>query len=223
MQCLLSHNITFYPSYFMKTSGLKNRRRAVAPVIATLLMVAIAVVGGMLVFVFAQDFFTQTESMTGPTIEQLQIYGYDFRDIEGPGLVRDHDGTVCTAVTNAKNGDLRDGDHVTLFVRNHGNLPVFIDQVTFFGGPSIQTPAAALLAAIPAPGAWGRVADGACATTLLDDPVLPGQEATIMIGWDDDFLNPAADLKVGRPVFISITSDAGNVFTKTAINGRSVG
>ncbi len=50
-----------------------RERRAVAPVIATLLMVAIAVVGGMLVFVFAQDFFTQTDSMTGPTIELLQV------------------------------------------------------------------------------------------------------------------------------------------------------
>ncbi|MEK0340135.1 MAG: archaellin/type IV pilin N-terminal domain-containing protein, partial [Nitrosopumilus sp.] len=33
-------------------------RRAVAPVIATLLLVAIAVVGGSIVFVFAQGFFS---------------------------------------------------------------------------------------------------------------------------------------------------------------------
>ena len=33
------------------------QKRAVAPVIATLLLVAIAVVGGSIIFVFSQDFF----------------------------------------------------------------------------------------------------------------------------------------------------------------------
>ncbi|MGI0082773.1 MAG: archaellin/type IV pilin N-terminal domain-containing protein, partial [Nitrosopumilaceae archaeon] len=55
-----------------------QRRRAVAPIIATLLMVAIAVVGGILIFVFAQGFFTDT-SIQGPTIDSLEIFGYDAR------------------------------------------------------------------------------------------------------------------------------------------------
>lgn len=41
-----------------KSRGSKNfPRRGVAPVIATLLLVAIAVVGGSIIFVFAQGFF----------------------------------------------------------------------------------------------------------------------------------------------------------------------
>ena len=112
-----------------------TKRRSVAPVIATLLMVAIAVVGGMLVFVFAQDFFTQTESMSGPRIEQIQIYGYDFRDVSSNKIVN-HDGDLCVNVGGDAGGDLRTTDVVALYIRNNGNLPVFIGAVKLFGaGP----------------------------------------------------------------------------------------
>ena len=204
---------------------LRNRR-SVAPVIATLLMVAIAVVGGMLVFVFAQDFFTQTESMTGPTIEQLQIYGYDFRDV-GSGKIKSHDGIVCLVITGTTLGTMADADHAALFVRNHGNVPVFIDQVTFFGGPSAQGVAiATMAAATPPAGDWvvvDRDDTAECLTSTVDSPVLPGEERTILVGWDEDFCDPVCNPKVGRPIFVAVTTDAGNVFTKTVINGRAVG
>ena len=49
----------------MKTTNEhKYSQRAVAPIIATLLMVAISVVGGILIFVFAQGFFTDTNIQT---------------------------------------------------------------------------------------------------------------------------------------------------------------
>jgi len=45
-----------------KSRGSKNSpRRGVAPVIATLLLVAIAVVGGSIIFVFGQAFFLQVK------------------------------------------------------------------------------------------------------------------------------------------------------------------
>ena len=52
-------------------------RRAVAPVIATLLLVAIAVVGGSIVFVFSQGFFSSAQISGSPNIESLKITGYD--------------------------------------------------------------------------------------------------------------------------------------------------
>jgi len=59
----------------------KRNHRAVAPVIATLLMVAIAVVGGTIIFVFAQGFFSQAQISGTPTIEAVKIMGYDARDV----------------------------------------------------------------------------------------------------------------------------------------------
>ncbi|GFN40744.1 MAG: hypothetical protein YK1312THETA_50001, partial [Marine Group I thaumarchaeote] len=44
-----------------KLARWRTKHRAVAPVIATLLMVAIAVVGGTIIFVFSQGFFNQAQ------------------------------------------------------------------------------------------------------------------------------------------------------------------
>ena len=68
----------------MNTTTLKpkertSNRRAVAPVIATLLMVAIAVVGGTIIFVFSQGFFSSSQISGSPTIEAVKILGYDAR------------------------------------------------------------------------------------------------------------------------------------------------
>ena len=54
-----------------------TNRRAVAPVIATLLMVAIAVVGGTIIFVFSQGFFSQSQISGNPSIESVKILGYE--------------------------------------------------------------------------------------------------------------------------------------------------
>ena len=92
-------------------------RRAVAPVIATLLLVAIAVVGGSIVFVFSQGFFSQAQVSGTPTIESLKFSGYDARD--GADLTM-HDGTVTGLVMgNASNG-LVTGERIAVYVQNQG-------------------------------------------------------------------------------------------------------
>ncbi|MFQ5572867.1 MAG: archaellin/type IV pilin N-terminal domain-containing protein, partial [Nitrosopumilaceae archaeon] len=64
-----------------KVKNRNSRRRAVAEVIATLLLVAIAVVGGTIIFVFSQGFFSQSQVSGTPTIESVKILGYDARDV----------------------------------------------------------------------------------------------------------------------------------------------
>ena len=61
----------------MSKQNKLTSRRAVAPVIATLLLVAIAVVGGSIVFVFSQGFFSSAQISGAPQIESMQIVGYD--------------------------------------------------------------------------------------------------------------------------------------------------
>jgi len=50
-----------------------RKHRAVAPVIATLLMVAIAVVGGTIIFVFSQGFFSNSQISGTPQIESYVV------------------------------------------------------------------------------------------------------------------------------------------------------
>ena len=199
------------------------KRRSVAPVIATLLMVAIAVVGGMLVFVFSQDFFTQTDSMTGPTIEQIQIYGYDARDL-ADSKIENHESVVCPVSGNVS-GSLTEVDTIALYLRNHGNQPVLINEVNVFGtGATSLTGSSALAATnaseVPGAGEWTIVTIDTCVTGNTNLPIAIGDDATILLGWSTSAFR---DVKVGRPVFISVETAAGNIFTKNLISGRSVG
>jgi len=142
-----------------------GKRRAVAPVIATLLMVAIAVVGGMLVFVFAQDFFTATDNLSGPTIELLQIYGYDFRDRLTGAAIENHNGSVCV-VAGKTGGTLENDDVVALYVRNLGANDIIIADVSINGNKlDALTTAAILTTSNPTGNSWGvltKVTDEVC-------------------------------------------------------------
>ena len=98
----------------LKPKELKSNHRAVAPVIATLLMVAIAVVGGTIIFVFSQGFFSSSQISGTPQIEALSIAGYDATD--STSLIA-HEGTVMASiggtVDNTKSADERIAIYVT--------------------------------------------------------------------------------------------------------------
>jgi len=97
--------------------------------------------------------------------------------------------------------------------------------LVFFGAAVLEETTAGIAAAVPGPAEWGLVVADTCTAIAPSEtnPIKPGENATILIGWDEAFLSPSAQLKVGRPVFVTVTTDAGNVITKTVINGRSVG
>jgi large subunit ribosomal protein L15e len=117
------------------------QRRGIAPVIATLLLVAIAVVGGSIVFVFAQEFFTESQISGTPSIELIKIIGYDASDAE---QVKAHDGidilptNCCGESDGLKNADER----ITIYLQNNGVKQVFISVIkgVFFKAdmPSLQ-------------------------------------------------------------------------------------
>jgi flagellin-like protein len=84
-------------------TNINNRRlhsrRGVAPIIATLLLVAIAVVGGAIVFAYSQNFFSSSQISGKPNIESLKVIGYDGRDI-ATGL-SDHNGIAMALSAGA--------------------------------------------------------------------------------------------------------------------------
>lgn len=107
-------------------------RRGVAPVIATLLLVAIAVVGGSTVFVFAQDSFSTSQISGTNEVEYLKIVGYDLRDVEKLFL---HDGSeilaknCCGVSDGIKNSDER----IAIHLQNNSVKPVTISELRFAG------------------------------------------------------------------------------------------
>ena len=133
-------------NYAMKTipeMDFKNKRRAVAPIIATLLMVAIAVVGGILIFVFAQGFFTDI-NVGAPTIELVEVFGYDARDgislTMHTGAQLDMNAVQITTVGDSKTaGVLGDKDAISIHIRNRGNQAVIIEKVKVYGATYTQS------------------------------------------------------------------------------------
>ncbi|MCZ6582021.1 MAG: hypothetical protein O6761_02475 [Thaumarchaeota archaeon] len=204
----------------------RNKRRAVAPIIATLLMVAIAVVGGILIFVFAQGFFTDI-NVGAPNIELLEIYGYDARDTVNLAF---HTGDEL-AVSIAADGKLSDNDAFTVYVRNRGNTAVIIEKVKVFGATYLQT-ATPVACSTTAPVAQtflmideDTIADDtAPINAVLSDCALSfytigaNAEATIILRYEDS-VNNGASVKIGRPIPIVIQTGNGGSFIKQLQNG----
>ena len=214
----------------MKTiNDYKYSQRAVAPIIATLLMVAISVVGGILIFVFAQGFFTDT-NIQSPNVESLEIFGYDARDRAGlrthifdPAATEGAAGgtsTLSTAPTATTLG-LRDADAITVFVRNKGSGSVAIDRIQVFGSDYLWDASTAATTALPATSKFAISVTGLPLTILTTSPVIgPGQDATIIIRYEQDTNGP---VKVGRPIPVTIVTGSGATFTKQVQNGVTVG
>ena len=217
----------------MKTiNDYKYSQRAVAPIIATLLMVAISVVGGILIFVFAQGFFTDT-NIAAPSIESLHIFGYDATN---SAAVKPHNFDVgATAgaqyglqTANAANtgtdiGKLIEADHVLLYVRNTGNVPVVISSIKIFA-LSYTPVSAACTTALPAKLTFSVSSLGTLAD-CTDQPVIEaGSDVTVYIGYDEGLTTGGnGKIKIGRPLPVTIVTANGATFSKHLQLGLQLG
>jgi len=175
-------------------------------------MVAISVVGGILIFVFSQGFFQDTQ-IAAPTIENVEIWGYNATDRTTIGT---HTGTEV-AGAGAKNNKIADGEDFTVFIRNSGGGDTLISEVEVFGVKFTYNDGSGALATTAAKD-WTMSTNGK--DDCLCQIISAGQEATILIGWEEDVNGP---LKVGRPITVKITTGAGATFTKQIVSGRDVG
>ena len=193
---------------------IMDKRRAVAPIIATLLMVAISVVGGILIFVFAQGFFQDTQ-IAAPTIDNLEIWGYNATDST---RLQTHAG-VTPITTGAVNNKIADGEQFAVFIRNSGGGDLLISEVLVFGVAfTADLTTGAIATGTTVDQEWIMTTDGVngCGCQLL----AAGQEATIIIDYDSDV---NGEVKVGRPVPVKIVTGSGISFTKHLVSGRDVG
>ena len=203
-------------------------RRAVAPVIATLLLVAIAVVGGSIVFVFSQGFFSSAQISGAPQIESLQIDGYDATDAANLQL---HDGglidqqAVPLVLSGVANNGLLTGERVAVYVTNQGVSQAALTEVRFAG--SIYTYATAATLDDFAANTWLdaqeftimnkgialAVAEVSQSPTAI---IQPGQQATILLELEQD-------VSFGRDAQFKLTTANGAVFVGTVVAGQQSG
>jgi flagellin-like protein len=206
-------------------------RRAVAPVIATLLLVAIAVVGGSIIFVFSQGFFSSAQISGSPQIESIKILGYDSTD--GNSMVY-HDGVTMTNATSGADDSLglKAGEYIGVYVKNDSVNKVTFSEIRLAGNVfEYKDLAGAELPDYNADGAtdlndgeysivvvgYDTVANEEGVTISASAAELqPGEQATIVMELDKD-------IKSGRDLQFKLTTASGSVFVGTINSGQQSG
>jgi len=211
----------------LKQKERKSNHRAVAPVIATLLMVAIAVVGGTIIFVFAQGFFSSSQISGTPQIESLKILGYDARAIANQV---GHDGVTmnCAGLCSSDGLDqtVNADERVSVYVTNDSVQKVAIAELRFGGivytystttGDTLSNWDAA--AGNLGQGEYAILNGTKALSNILSQPAAelqPGETATFLIDLD-------TDLRTGRSSQFKLTTSNGNVFVGTISIGQQSG
>ena len=204
----------------MSKQNRLTSRRAVAPVIATLLLVAIAVVGGSIVFVFSQGFFSSAQISGTPSIESLKILGYDARDATQLTL---HDGQPVAGLagSNSTNG-LVAGERIAVYLKNDSVQKVTLSEVRFAGEVyTFATAAAGALNTGSGSGTDGQfqIATKGTTTGGLDSTsaeIQPGQQASVILQLKDT-------IKTGRDAQFKLSTSNGAVFVGTVVAGQQSG
>jgi archaeal type IV pilus assembly protein PilA len=204
---------------YLTSKQRKTSKRAVAPIIATLLLVAIAVVGGSIVFVFSQGFFSSAQVSGAPNIESLKFTGYDATD---GALLKLHDGVSTGVPTGVTGNGLATGERIAIYVQNQGVNKVTLGEIRFAGSVYSYSavPGTTTLAAWAAPGspATYRILTASPGTIIdtTSPEIQPGQQATII-------LELAENVKTGRDAQFKLSTSNGAVFVGTVIAGQQSG
>ncbi len=195
----------------------RTKHRAVAPVIATLLMVAIAVVGGTIIFVFSQGFFNQAQVSGTPTIESVKILGYDARDV---AKLTAHDGLQMTvdgsdATAQGKNV----GEYVVVYIKNDSSGQVLFSEIRLGGATYdyIVAPVGGIVIYSSATAGKYVVMDNATHSIVDQAGVAqPGETIGILFDLSDNF-------PIGRDTQFKLTTTNGAVFVGTVVMGQNAG
>jgi len=207
-------------------------RRAVAPIIATLLLVAIAVVGGSIIFVFSQGFFATAQISDSPQIESIKILGYDATD--GPSM-QFHDGYEtldASLISGAAGSDgLLAGEYIAVYLKNDSVNKITFSEIRLAGDVYSYVDVGGNALPLYTVGLIGTPVDefsytivrtgdtGAIIGETIDSssPELePGQQATMVIELEND-------VKSGRDMQFKLTTSKGTVLVSTVLSGQQNG
>jgi len=198
-----------------KVKNWNSRHRAVATVIATLLLVAIAVVGGTIIFVFSQGFFAQTQISGTPTIESVKILGYDARDVVN--LIAPDGIAMPVASGDPSTLGKKVGERVIVYVKNDSVERILFSEVRL--GGTVYTYNTIDPIPVFTPGTGGTYGILTNSTHMITDQaglMQPGETVGIIIDLNDNF-------PVGRDIQIKLITTNGAVFVGTVVMGQNTG
>jgi len=208
----------------------RRKNRAVAPVIATLLMVAIAVTGGTVIFVFSQGFFSTAQISSGyPSFELVKVLGYDARDVS---KLTTHDGLQTFKPYSGGDGDglFEKNERIAIYVTNNSQQPITISEISFGGTVYEYANAEGLQSVGDESSIPGGTYDFWLGKGEENHDILlkasqdlevgiqviePGDSVTTILALGSDF-------KLGRDVPFRITTSNGAIFVGEIIMGQNM-
>ena len=196
-----------------------------APVIATLLLVAIAVVGGTINFIFTQQYISSAQASGLSGIESMVFVGYDATDQDS--LIY-HDGIISNPVANWHGNQISDrlnqGERIAIYIQNNSAKKIILQEVRLAGnvydfqdmGPANKM--TAYSANVLESGEYTIVKNGnqnSPADTISgNSPILEsGQYATLILELDKNF-------NYGRDMQFRLTTSNGGIWVYSAIVGQ---
>jgi len=206
------------PNCVIKRQKRSRKHRAVSPVIATLLLVTITVVGGSIIFLFSQGYFNQAQTSGTLSVESIKFLGYDARDVTE---LYAQDGSVMAAGTAgdpATIGKFVD-ERIAVHIQNHSVNEILFSEIRL--GGMIYDYDTTILPL----GAWddtvnlvpGKYFILQDSTTILQEPIpiiQPGQAVTILIDLDENF-------PMYRDIQFKLTTMKGSTFVNTIVIGHN--
>jgi len=212
----------------LKPKELKTSHRAVAPVIATLLMVAIAVVGGTIIFVFSQGFFSSSQISGTPQIESVKIHGYDARAVTN---LQSHNGNDIFATSGDADSNVEQGERIAVYITNDSVQKIILGEITFggneFGYVNVAAGGMGVYTTVVATELRntnytvlsGTTPGGLGPDLLLAEnagEIRAGQTVTLILDLD-------SDQRIGRGSQFKLVTSNGNVFVSTVSVGQQSG
>ena len=200
-------------------SSFKNR--GVAPVIANLLLIAIAVVGGTIFFSFSEGFFSSAQISGNQLVESLTIVGYDARTIT---QLQSHDGNDMSIGSGGNSNTQKEFDErIAIYIVSDSPNLIQIAELSFGGTVYNYTTITGNTisnwddAVDLTPGRYSILTKSPDSILFSDAPrIKAGQTATFLIDLD-------SDLRIGRGTQFKITTTNGGVFVGTIFVGQQIG
>jgi len=192
-------------------------RRGLAPVIANLLLIAIAVVGGTITVVFAQGNYN-SQIIGGPDIDFLQILGYDTRDSCTLALFGGFEIPCGLAGEGLEDYGVRSYDErIAVYIVNHSPKKVLLSEVMF--GGIVYSPTSSDYLTLWddnvefVPGQHAIMDNGNSLLIAKNHELQAGQTVTVVLDLESSF-------KVGRTAQMRITTGNGAVYVSDITIGE---
>ena len=179
-----------------------SQKRAISPVIAHLILIAIVAVGGTATTVFAQDTYNILQLSGYPEIELVTVTGFDARDIH---LIEAHNGPIekpSFLATYLNDGLKGKKEVITVYVKNDSTKIVSLDEIRL-GGTEYQFSNPLFIVPF---GSYAIISKNLPAAVVQSSSaqLKPGQEVTLVFALNHD-------IKLGHNLQFKLTTGNGFV------------